>query len=59
VLAIKAGATGMAQASGASDMPFEEEVALDTFYLENWSFMLDMRIMLKTAWRMLRDHSAV
>ena len=59
VLAIKAGATGMAQASGASDVPFEEEVALDTFYLENWSFMLDVRIILKTAWRMLRDHSAV
>jgi exopolysaccharide biosynthesis polyprenyl glycosylphosphotransferase len=59
VLAIKAGATGLAQVSGASDMPFEEEVALDTFYIENWSLMLDVRIAIKTALRMFRDHSAV
>ena len=54
VLAIKAGATGIAQASGASDLPFEEEVTLDTFYIENWSLWLDVRIILKTAARMLR-----
>src|SRR3989338_2128074 len=36
VLAIKAGATGLAQVSGSSDLPFEQEVALDTFYVENW-----------------------
>ena len=54
VLAIKAGATGIAQASGASDLPFEEEVTLDTFYIENWSLWLDVRIILKTVARMLR-----
>ncbi len=59
VLAMKAGATGLAQASGASDIPFEEEVALDTFYMENWSLMFDVRIAFKTALRMFRDHSAV
>ncbi|MCC6934635.1 MAG: sugar transferase [Candidatus Yanofskybacteria bacterium] len=59
VLAIKAGATGMVQSSGASDMPFEEEVALDTFYIENWSWWLDMRIIGKTAVRLLSDRSAV
>lgn len=48
VLAIKAGATGLAQVSGASDLPFEEEVRLDTFYIENWSFWLDLKIILKT-----------
>jgi exopolysaccharide biosynthesis polyprenyl glycosylphosphotransferase len=59
VLAIKAGATGLAQVNGSSDLPFEEEVALDTFYIENWSLALDMRIAVKTALRMFRDHSAV
>lgn len=59
VLAIKAGATGMAQVSGASDLPFEEEVALDTFYIENWSLMLDIRLCLKTVLKMFGDHSAV
>lgn len=59
VLAIKAGATGLAQVSGSSDLPFEEEVALDTFYIENWSFWLDLRVMLRTIGRILHDNSAV
>jgi len=59
VLAIKAGATGLAQVSGASDLPFEEEVALDTFYIENWSLWLDLRIMVRTAVKMIADRSAV
>ncbi len=59
VLAIKAGATGLAQVSGASDLPFEDEVALDTFYIENWTLWLDVRIMVRTAARMLWDRSAV
>jgi exopolysaccharide biosynthesis polyprenyl glycosylphosphotransferase len=59
VLAIKAGATGFAQVSGSSDLPFEEEVALDTFYIENWSLWLDVKIILKTALKMVNDRSAV
>lgn len=59
VLAIKAGATGLAQVSGSSDLSFEEEVALDTFYIENWSLWLDVRIIVRTATRMLIDRSAV
>jgi exopolysaccharide biosynthesis polyprenyl glycosylphosphotransferase len=58
VLAIKAGATGLAQVSGSSDLPFEEEVALDTFYVENWSFWLDLRILLRTMALVIRDRSA-
>jgi len=59
VLAIKAGATGLAQISGSSDLPFEEEVALDTFYIENWSFMMDVRIIVRTITMVFRDRSAV
>lgn len=59
LLAIKAGVSGLAQVSGSSDLPFEEEVALDTFYIENWSLWLDLRIILRTAAKMLFDHSAV
>ncbi|HTP56674.1 MAG TPA: sugar transferase [Candidatus Paceibacterota bacterium] len=58
VLAIKAGATGLAQVSGSSDLPFEEEVSLDTFYIENWSFWLDLRILMRTATLVIRDRSA-
>jgi exopolysaccharide biosynthesis polyprenyl glycosylphosphotransferase len=59
VLAIKAGATGLAQVSGSSDLPFDQEVALDTFYIENWSLFLDLKIILRTILKVFTDHSAV
>ena len=59
LLAIKAGATGFAQVSGSSDLPFEQEVALDTFYVENWSLWLDAKIILRTVFKMFTDKSAV
>ncbi|MFA5189000.1 MAG: sugar transferase [Patescibacteria group bacterium] len=48
VLDIKPGITGMAQISGRSDLDFDEEVKLDTYYIENWSLWLDLQILLKT-----------
>ncbi|MBI2476704.1 sugar transferase, partial [Candidatus Uhrbacteria bacterium] len=48
VLNIKPGVTGMAQISGRADLDFEDEVRLDTFYIENWSPLLDLQILLKT-----------
>ncbi len=48
VLEIKPGMTGMAQVSGASDLSFNEEVRLDTYYIESWSLLLDLQIFLKT-----------
>lgn len=59
VLAIKAGATGLAQVSGSSDLPFDQEVALDTFYIENWSLFLDFKIILRTIIKVFTDKSAV
>lgn len=59
VLAIKSGVTGMAQVSGASDLPFEEEVKLDRYYIENWSLKLDFIIMFKTVKLLLLDNSGV
>jgi lipopolysaccharide/colanic/teichoic acid biosynthesis glycosyltransferase len=48
VLTIKPGITGMAQTSGRSDLDFEREVKLDTYYIENWSLLLDIKIIFKT-----------
>ncbi len=48
VLAIKPGITGLAQISGRSDIPFEDEVRLDNFYIEHWSPYLDLIILFKT-----------
>jgi len=48
VLNIKPGITGLAQINGRSDLTFAEEVKLDTFYIENWTFLLDISIAFKT-----------
>lgn len=48
VLTIKPGITGMAQISGRSDLEFNDEVRLDTFYIEKWSLWLDIQIIAKT-----------
>ena len=48
-LAIKPGITGMWQVSGRSEITdFEEVVKLDTKYISEWSFMLDIKILFKT-----------
>lgn len=48
-LAAKPGLTGMWQASGRSDITdFEEVVKLDSYYIENWTLGLDIKIILKT-----------
>ncbi|MFC1663303.1 sugar transferase [Patescibacteria group bacterium] len=58
LLNIKPGVTGMAQISGRSDLSFEEEVKLDTFYIEHWSLKLDIQILLKTPWAIISPRQA-
>ncbi len=58
VLAIKPGITGLAQISGRSDLDFEDEVRLDTWYIENWSLWLDLYILLKTPWAVIAHRQA-
>jgi exopolysaccharide biosynthesis polyprenyl glycosylphosphotransferase len=42
------GITGLWQVSGRSDLDFDDLVRLDFLYLERWSIMLDLSILLKT-----------
>ncbi len=48
VLAIKPGMSGVAQLAGNSDLSFEEEVRLDTYYIEHWSLLKDLELLIKT-----------
>ena len=48
-LSMKPGITGLWQISGRNDLEeFEEWVKLDLEYIDNWSFALDIKIILKT-----------
>ena len=48
VLSLKPGITGLAQISGRSNLDFEKEIQLDTYYIETWSIWLDIKIIIKT-----------
>ena len=48
------GITGWAQINGRDDIPITKKVELDTWYLHNRSFWLDMKIIGLTAWHVVR-----
>lgn len=48
ILSVKSGLTGLAQVSGRKNIPFEERRRLDLYYVQNWSFWLDLTILIKT-----------
>lgn len=48
LLAIRPGITGLAQVSGRSDLPFGEEARIDISYIEHWSLLLDLIILVRT-----------
>jgi len=54
VLTIKPGITGMAQVYGRDKNTFSEEIALDTYYIEHYSILLDVAIVLRTILVVLR-----
>jgi exopolysaccharide biosynthesis polyprenyl glycosylphosphotransferase len=47
-LEARPGITGLWQVSGRSELPFDEYVRLDLFYIENWSLSYDLFILAKT-----------
>ncbi len=48
-LLVRPGMTGLWQVSGRSDLPFDESIRLDLYYVENWSPAFDLMILWKTA----------
>jgi exopolysaccharide biosynthesis polyprenyl glycosylphosphotransferase len=47
-LEAKPGLTGLWQVSGRSEVPFNEMVLLDLYYIDHWSLKLDFEILLRT-----------
>jgi lipopolysaccharide/colanic/teichoic acid biosynthesis glycosyltransferase len=55
-LAVKPGITGWAQINGRASLPWSERIELDLWYVEHRSTALDLRILGRTAGRVLRGH---
>lgn len=52
-LRVLPGITGLWQVSGRSLLSDEKRIDLDVFYVEHWSFGLDLKILFKTVWVVL------
>lgn len=49
---MKAGITGWAQVNGwRGDTSIEKRIQYDLYYIQNWSLLLDFKIMLMTVWK--------
>ncbi len=54
LLSVRSGMTGLWQVSGRNDLSFDKRVELELYYAQNWSFWLDLKILLKTPKVLLR-----
>jgi lipopolysaccharide/colanic/teichoic acid biosynthesis glycosyltransferase len=59
LMSVKPGLTGLWQVSGRQMVSYDERVRLDMHYVENRSLFLDLRIIWKTIWTVLRRHGAL
>lgn len=50
--------TGLWQVSGRSDLSWEESLRLDLWYVDNWSPVLDLQILVRTFKAVLRGSGA-
>ena len=57
-LQARPGMTGLWQVSGRSEVPFNDMIRLDLHYVRNWSFGLDLEIMLRTIPAVLANRGA-
>lgn len=51
---VRPGITGLAQVRGRNELSWEERFALDVEYVDNWSFLLDLKILAWTVGSVLR-----
>lgn len=56
---VRAGMTGWAQVNGLrGDTPLEQRIQYDLYYIEHWSLLFDVRILLLTVGRVFHDANA-
>jgi len=52
---VRPGLSGLWQVSGRSDTSYAYRVSLDEYYIRHWTIWLDLYIMLKTAWVVIKS----
>jgi exopolysaccharide biosynthesis polyprenyl glycosylphosphotransferase len=57
-LHVQPGLTGLWQVSGRSDLPWDESLRLDLWYVDNWSLVLDVQILTRTLRAVVKGHGA-
>jgi exopolysaccharide biosynthesis polyprenyl glycosylphosphotransferase len=55
---VRPGMTGLWQVSGRSDLTWAESVRLDLYYVDNWSMVIDLVIILRTVKAVVISHGA-
>ena len=51
---VRPGMTGLAQVAGRNELPWAERLALDVWYVDNWTIGLDLRILARTITPLIR-----
>ena len=52
---MKPGITGWAQINGRNSISWEKKFELDVWYVENQSFLLDVKILFLTIWKVIKS----
>jgi len=50
---VKPGITGWAQVNGRNALTWEEKFELDVWYVDHWNFLLDLKILALTLWKVI------
>lgn len=58
ILNVKSGLTGLAVVNGRRDLAWDQRRKMDVYYVQNWSFVLDLQILFKTISQVLTGHGA-
>ncbi|HWZ46042.1 MAG TPA: sugar transferase [Candidatus Saccharimonadales bacterium] len=58
LLTVKPGLTGYWQVHGRQNVTYEQRVAMDLHYIENWSLIMDLKILSVTPLRVLKREGA-
>jgi lipopolysaccharide/colanic/teichoic acid biosynthesis glycosyltransferase len=59
VLSVRPGLTGYWQVNGRQEVGYSKRVEMDVYYIQHWSLKLDLRILLRTPWKVLKGEGAL